>query len=100
MKEPKIIKSLKFEDELFDKLMIVSLKERRSLSWIVNDILRINLGLQPIVEGMPKKVSNRQISIALNENVIDLIRINSCKERLNSTEYIIDILNKELNINT
>lgn len=100
MTEPKIIKSLKFKDELLDDLMFVAIRERRSVSWIINDILRSSLGLEPLIEGMPKKRSNRQISIALNEDVIDLIRTNACKERLDSTEYIIDILNKELNINT
>jgi len=100
MPEPKIIKSLKFKDELLDDLMFVAARERRSVSWIINDILRNSLGLKPLTEGQPKKRSNRQISIALNEDVIELIRANACKEKLDSTEYIIDILNKEFNLNT
>lgn len=100
MKKPKIIKSLKLKDELFDNLITLSLRERRSLSWIINDILRNSLGLKPLIEGMPKKRSNRQVSIALNVDVIDEIRVKSCKKQLNSTDYIIDILNKELNLNT
>jgi len=100
MKKPKIIKSLKFKDELLDDLIFVAIRERRSLSWIINDILRNSLGLEPLIEGMQKNRSNRQISIAFNEDVIDIVRVEACKKRINSTEYIVDILNKELNLNT
>jgi hypothetical protein len=96
MREQKINKSLNLKDDLLDGLLDISIKDRRSLSWVVNDILRNSLGLEILAEGNPKKRSNRQLSVSLNVDVIEAISANACKRRMNSSECIIEILNREI----